>query len=258
MIISVYNQKGGTGKTTTATNLAAILAMQGKKVLQVDIDPQGNSTSGLGFHKHDMENTIYELMKHKKFGVDKIQEYIYETPFENLHLIGANKRLKDAEMELINVISRETILSRIIAQIKEYYDYIIVDCPPTNGLLSQNAMVASDYLIIPISPEYFAVEGVVDLIETFQEVQDTLNPKLEIMGVLLTQYDERIGLSKSTKRDLRSTFGDKMFKTVIRIDSQIKYSQENKMPVVFFNKNSRGFEDYKSLGMEVLKNERSK
>lgn len=252
MIISVFNQKGGVAKTTTVTNLGAALANINKKVLLVDIDPQANSTNAVGIDDEQLKYSIYDLLNSKIPKKERILEVIQQTSFDNLYVLPSDITLSDAEISLSGLLSRETILSKVLNQIKNDYDYIIIDCPPSLGLLSVNALVASDSLIIPVSPAYFSVKGIKHLINTINLVKDNLKPDLEIMGVLVTMYDSRKSISKEIKGSLEDAFGDKVFDTFIRTNTQIEKSQENQTPVIYFDKECNGYIDYMNLGNEVI------
>lgn len=256
-IISIFNQKGGVGKTTTTINLSAALSQKGKSVLIVDMDAQGNSTLGVGIDKRELNKTIYNLLTSKKVTMENILEVLKETSYPNLFILPSNKELGDAEMELASAMSRELILKRILDKLKDTFDYIIIDCPPSFGLLSLNSLSASDGVIIPISAEYFAVEGVADLLTNYDLVKQSVNPDVEIYGVLLTMFDVRYKMSNNIKSALREAFGDKVFNTVIRTDVDIKNSQDNQTPVIYYQSKKRdddrhAYYDYISLGEELL------
>jgi chromosome partitioning protein len=261
-VISIFNQKGGVGKTTTNINLCSELALLGKKVLCIDNDPQGNTTSGLGQEKKEVDSTIYDLLmyissiKYNEVSDEIKKRNIYtaiiKTDFENIYLIPANKTLADAEINLSNKYSRETLLKKMIDVIREDFDYICIDCPPALGLLSVNALVACDSVIIPISPGLFATEGMAEIQETINLIQDGLNDKLEIMGVLITLFDIRENISKDLKNALHDVFGNQVFKTVIRVNSAIKYAQENRQPINYYDTQCNGHIDYLNLAKEVI------
>lgn len=252
MIISVFNQKGGVAKSTTVTSLAAAMTKLGKKVLVVDMDPQANSTLGLGVDDESLEegSTIYRLLKEQRLHKNLIEGIIIQTKYENLHLIPSDIFLSDAEIVLANSMNRERLLLKVLKFVKDDYDFILIDCPPSLGLLSLNALVASDRLIVPLTPGYFSSKAIKHLLTTVNRVQDNLNAELDILGVLVTKFDAR-------KKDLNSGLPDKIlshkiFDTVIRIDTQVEYAQENRIPVPFFNPKSKASEDYMNLAKEVL------
>lgn len=254
-IISIFNQKGGIGKSTTTINLGAAIAKQGKKVLLVDMDPQANTTVGVGIDDESLEKTIYTLLTDKKATRENILELIQETPYERLSLLPSDITLSNAEITLSNAMSRETILSRVLKEIKESYDYILIDCPPSLGLLSINALVASDGIIIPVATSFFSMKGIKHLIDTITLVQDNLKPDLQIIGILINMFDKRKNIAKDLKDQLKEVFGDKVFNTAIRVNSQIEYAQDNKTPIIYFNEKCNGYEDYMNLSQEVLKYE---
>jgi len=252
MIISVFNQKGGVAKSTTVTSLAAALTKFGKKVLVVDMDPQANSTLGLGVDDESLEedSTIYRLLKEQRLHKNFVEGIIMETQYDNLHLIPSDIFLSDAEIVLANAMNRERLLAKVLKFVQDDYDYILIDCPPSLGLLSLNALVASDKLIVPLTPGFFSSKAIKHLLTTVNRVQDNLNSELGIMGILVTKYDAR---KKDLNAGLPSKILDyKIFDAIIRIDSQVEYAQENMMPVPFYNENSKASEDYMNLAKEVL------
>lgn len=253
MIISIFNQKGGCGKSTTCCNLGAYLSRHGKKVLLVDMDPQANLTVSVGVDDEALEQTIYDLLKSTEFKKDKILEVIQKTSYERLFILPSDITLSDAEITLSSSMRREEILKRLLAQVQDKFDYTLIDCPPSLGLLSINALVASDYLIIPVSPTYFSLKGVNHLISTFNLVRDNLNPSLQILGVLITLFDGRKKISKDIKEILIETFGDKVFEHPIRADVKIENSQDSLIPIIYFSQKSKACEDYIAFGKEVLK-----
>lgn len=258
MIISIFNQKGGCGKSTTTINLGSALASIGKKVLVVDMDAQANTTNGVGIDDEALETTIYDLLTDKKITKDKINSVIIKTDFDNLYCLPSDIQLSNAEIELSSVISRETVLRKILSMIKEEYDYIIIDSPPSLGLLSVNSLVASDKLIIPVNTAYFSIKGIKHLMNTYTLIKENLNNNLEIMGVLITMFSSRKNIAKSIKESLEEVFGDRLFEHVIRVDSKVEYSQDVQTPVIFFNNSCRAFDDYMSLAQEVLNYEQIK
>ncbi|MDA8222495.1 AAA family ATPase [Desulfosporosinus sp.] len=252
MIISIFNQKGGVAKTTTTVNLGAALSQLGKRVLIVDTDPQANATVGLGLDDECLKETIYKLLTLKRVKKERILEVLQKTSYEGLDIMPSDITLSDAEITLSQAMSRETILSRILEQISMDYDFTLIDCPPSLGLLSINSLVASDALIIPVTPSFFSIKGIKHLLNTVNLVQEKLKPELYIMGVLIANYDARKNLSKEIRNNLTEVFGDKVFNTFIRTNSQIEYAQDAQQPIVFFNQKSNGFEDYMSLAREVI------
>lgn len=251
-IISIFNHKGGVAKTTTAINLGASLTIKNKKVLLVDMDAQANATVGVGINEEEIELSIYDLLISKKIDKKKILDVMLKTKYENLYILPSDITLSNAEITLSSAMSRETILHRVLKHLKDEFDYIIIDCPPSLGLLSINSLVASDSLIIPVSTSYFSIKGIKHLINTYNLVKENLKEDLEIMGVLITMYDGRKNISKDIKENLLSVFSDKVFKSVIRINSQIEYAQDNQTPVVYFNTNCNGYSDYMNLADEVI------
>ncbi|WMJ77982.1 MULTISPECIES: ParA family protein [unclassified Sedimentibacter] len=249
-VISVFNQKGGVGKTTTNVNLCTALALKGKKVLSIDIDPQGNSTSGFGVDKNSLENTIYDVLI-ENFDINKI---VYATEVENLDLIPSNIQLAGAEIELTNTKYREKTLKEKINLIDKSYDFIIIDCPPSLGLLSLNALTASNTVLIPIQCEYYSLEGVGQLIDTVKLVRKTLNPKLDIEGVLLNMYDGRTNLSAQVVEEVKKYFKNKVYKTVIPRNVRLAEAPSFGQPIMLYDVNSKGSEAYIKLSEELIKN----
>ena len=252
MIISIFNNKGGVAKTTTTSNLGAYLARHGKKVLLVDMDAQSNLTSSVGLDDDELEITIHDLLKEQEFKKERILEVIQETEFERLYILPSDITLSDAEIELSTYYSRETILKRILDVVQDMFDFIIIDCPPNLGLMSINSLVASEYLIIPMAPGFFSTKGIKHLVNTYKMIKKNLNTNLDILGILLTRYDTRKNISKDIKESLIQAFGDKVFKTVIREDVKIEYSQENMKPIIYYYEKCRSHDDYVSFGKEVL------
>jgi chromosome partitioning protein len=249
-VIAVTNQKGGVGKTTTAINLAAALALDGRKVLLVDCDAQGNATSGVGQKgKHQPGRTIYEAITNTD--VD-IHDFIVPTTTDRLSIIPATRDLSGAEIELISVEDRERRLKNLLAQLGDEFDFIIIDSPPSLGLLTLNALVAADRVLIPLHCEYFALEGLADLVSTMRRVRASLNPRLDIEGVLLTMNDERTNLGQQVSRDVREFFKDKVYRTVIPRNVRLAEAPSHGLPAVTYDARSRGAEAYFAFAKEVL------
>lgn len=251
--ISIFNQKGGCGKSTTAINLAAYLAKHGKKTLLIDMDSQANSTVGVGINDEELTSSVYDLLNKQEYNRENILKVIKETDYPKLHIIPSDINLANAEITLSSIMSRETVLKQILKSIDDLYQYIIIDSPPSLGLLSVNSLVASNYLIIPVDPSYFSMKGIKNLVNSFNSIKKNLNPGLEILGVLITKFNGRKTISKDIKETLINSFGDKVFNTVIRIDSKIEYSQDNGKPIINFYEKCHGFEDYTAFGGEVVK-----
>ena len=251
--IAIFNQKGGVGKTTTNVNLSASLARLGKKVLVIDNDPQGNSTSGLGLSKEDHSPTLYDAL------IDDIEvfECIVRTPFENLDVIPSNVQLAGAEIEMIELERREQRLKRIIDAVRDRYDYIFVDCPPSLGLLTINSLVAVDGVIIPIQCEYYALEGVSQLMNTYQLIKRGLNPQLEIEGVLLSMFDGRTNLSIQVVEEVKKYFKSKVYETMIPKNVRLAEAPSFGMPVVEYDEKSKGAQAYLDLAQEMIDKEES-
>ncbi len=247
-IIAISNQKGGVGKTTSCINLGASLGILGKKTLIIDFDPQGNSTSGLGFHPADCEKSIYPAL----IGKAKLQDQIIDTEVPNLKLIPANVDLTGAEVELVGAIAREMKLKKIINEIKEQYDYILIDCPPTLSLLTVNSLTASDSVLIPLQCEYYAMEGLSQLLLTINMIKDSLNENLKIEGILPTMYDVRNNISKQVIDEVKTHFQDLVFRTVIPRNVRLSEAPSFGKPVFMYDRTSKGAISYLNLAKELL------
>ncbi|MBY9082148.1 ParA family protein [Paenibacillus sp. HN-1] len=247
-IIAIANQKGGVGKTTTSVNLGAGLATLGKKVLLVDIDPQGNTTSGVGINKADVENCIYNIL------IDDIvpQEAVVETKIEGLNIIPATIQLAGAEIELVSTISRELRLKKALSTLKQQYDYVLIDCPPSLGILTINSLTAADSVIIPIQCEYYALEGLSQLLNTIRLVQKNLNPHLSIEGVLLTMLDARTNLGIQVIEEVKKYFQEKVYRTIIPRNIRLSEAPSHGQSIITYDPRSKGAEVYTELAKEVV------
>jgi chromosome partitioning protein len=250
-IIAIANQKGGVGKTTTAINLAAALAVEEKKVLLVDADPQGNATSGSGVPRSQSRKTLY----HALVLGEKLENLILPTELPLLWVLPADKNLAGAEIELVETDKREYILKNILDIIKNQYDYIIIDCPPSLGLLTINGLTSADSLLVPIQCEYFALEGATELLDTLARLRRVLNPRLLIEGLLLTMYDERTNLSSAVAKDLRDFYGKQVLQTVIPRNVRLAEAPSYGKPIILYDIRSRGAESYIQLAKEILSHE---
>ena len=248
-VISVANQKGGVGKTTTTVNLSTILAKKGKKVLLIDTDPQGNATSGLGITK-ELELSVYDIL----VGETTFVETIQNTTIKNLQVCPSNISLAGAEVELVSMMSREQRLKTKLDIIKDNYDYILIDCPPSLGLITLNAFTASDSVLIPVQCEYFALEGLGQLLNTVNLVKKHLNKNLEIEGALLTMYDARTNLSNQVVKEVKKYFENKVYKTVIPRNVRLSEAPSYGMPISLYDPKSKGAKAYEKFAKELLKN----
>jgi chromosome partitioning protein len=248
-IVAVANQKGGVGKTTTAINLATSIAMSGRRVLLVDVDPQGNLTSGVGSKgERATAGTVYEAL----LTDGPPEAFVLPTKIEHLWLMPADRNLTGAEIEMVSLPEREHRLKRVLDPLRAQYDYIFVDCPPSLGLLTLNALVAADAVLIPLHCEYFALEGLADLVGTMRRVRGALNPALDIEGVLLTMYDDRTNLGQLVARDVREFFKDKVFNTIIPRNVRLGEAPSHGVPGVLYDAKSRGAAAYVALAKELL------
>ena len=250
-VIAVANQKGGVGKTTTAINLSACLAEKGQKVLAIDMDPQGNMTSGLGIDKDEVEKNIYDLM----IGQVGVEEVLQKEAIENLDIIPTSIDLSAAEIELIGVDDKEFIIRNAIAPIKENYDYIIIDCPPSLSMLTINAMTTADSVLVPIQCEYYALEGLSQLIHTVELVKERLNPILKIEGVVFTMYDARTNLSLQVVENVKENLNQNIYKTIIPRNVRLAEAPSYGQPITLYDPRSSGAESYRLLAEEVINRE---
>lgn len=246
--IAIVNQKGGVGKSTTAVNLSAGLAEKNNSVLLIDMDPQGNASSGLGIEKTKVEFTIYDLL----INSEEPTAAVVKSNFDNLDIIPANIELAGAEIELVSIISRESRLKKAVAKIKKEYDYIIIDCPPSLGLLTLNALTAADSVMVPIQCEYYALEGLGQLMNTIELVRKNLNPNLRIAGVLMTMYDARTNLSEQVIEEVEAYFSELLFKTIIPRNVRLSEAPSFGKPILEYSSSSKGAAAYRKLAEEVI------
>lgn len=251
-VIAIANQKGGVGKTTTSVNLSACLAEKGKKVLLIDMDSQGNTTSGLGFEKNELEDTIYEVLRDEINIEDAILEV--ENCSHKLFLIPANRNLAGAEIELVNTENMQRILKKKLEKIKKEYDFVIIDCPPALGILTVNAMTASDSVLVPIQCEFYALDGLSQLIYTIELIRKNLNPNLYMEGVVFTMYDARTNLSLQVVEDVKDNLNQNIYKTIIPRNVRLAEAPSYGLPINLYDKRSSGAEAYRLLAEEVIEN----
>ena len=251
-VIAIANQKGGVGKTTTAINLSAALAEHGKKVLVIDADPQGNTTSGYGIEKNEQENTIYELL----LGDSSVEQCIIKEEKTGVYILPANVNLAAVEVELIDTPKKEFILKNEIDWVKDKYDFIIIDCPPSLSLLTINALTTADSVLVPIQCEYYALEGLSQLIHTVNLVKSRLNPELDLEGVVFTMYDSRTNLSEDVVENVKSVLNQHIFKTIIPRNIRLAEAPSRGLPVSLYDPRSSGAEAYSALAKEVIKKNR--
>ena len=248
-VIAIANQKGGVGKTTTAVNLSACLGKLGKKTLLVDIDPQGNTTSGLGVDPRGVEQSVYDCIINDV----SMKEVIIKTEFENLWICPANINLAGAELELVPKTNREYVLKEAISEVKDDFDFIFIDCPPSLGLITLNSFAATDSVLVPIQCEYYALEGLSQLTNTIKLVKKAINPEIAIEGILLTMFDARTNLSIQVVDEVKKFFKDKVFKTIIPRNVRLSEAPSFGQPVIEYDKTSRGAECYNDLAKELIK-----
>jgi len=252
-VIAIANQKGGVGKTTTAINISAALALSNRKVLLIDSDPQGNSTSGLGIGMDNLNGSLYDLYSQKK----EIKEIIQKTEIDCLYIIASNIDLIGAEIELSDRQGRERILRDAVGRIRDDYEFIFIDCPPSLSLLTLNALVAADSLLIPMQCEYYALEGISSLLRTYELIRKNYNPSLTIEGILLTMFDGRITLANQVADELKRHFGDKVYRTVIPRNVTLAEAPSHGKPVIIYDSRSKGAQSYLELAKEILGDEDS-
>lgn len=248
-VIAIVNQKGGVGKTTTAVNLVASIGSLGFKTLIVDIDPQGNATSGLGLNKREIKFSSYDVI----LGNAEIESVITETPYKNVSILPANMNLAGAELELVDIEKRETRLKNALAAVKDGFDFIFLDCPPALGLITLNALCAADTVLVPIQCEYYALEGLSQLMSTFRQVKRLYNPLIELEGVLLTMFDSRLNLTQQVLTEVKRFFPNKVYSTVIPRNVRLSESPSYGKPAFYYDQSSKGANSYMELALEFLR-----
>lgn len=248
-VMAIINQKGGVGKSTTAVNLSAALGESKKKVLVIDFDPQGNTSSGYGIEKDELEHDVYDALLHDF----PIEEIVLDTCEPNVFVIPATIQLAGAEIELVSTMARESVLKNILSPIVNDFDYVFIDCPPSLGLLTINALVAADSLLIPIQCEFYALEGLTKLLESMKMVKKRLNPELDVFGVVMTMYDTRTTLSKEVVEEVRKYFGKKVFKTIIPRSVKLSEAPSHGVPITMYSRVNKGALAYRNLAKEVVR-----
>ncbi|MCC6098093.1 MAG: AAA family ATPase [Olsenella sp.] len=248
-VMAIINQKGGVGKSTTAVNLSAALGESKKKVLVIDFDPQGNTSSGYGIEKDELEHDVYDALLHDF----PIEEIVLDTCEPNVFVIPATIQLAGAEIELVSTMARESVLKNILSPIVNDFDYVFIDCPPSLGLLTINALVAADSLLIPIQCEFYALEGLTKLLESMKMVKKRLNPELNVFGVVMTMYDSRTTLSKEVVEEVRKYFGKKVFKTIIPRSVKLSEAPSHGVPITMYSRVNKGALAYRNLAKEVVR-----
>lgn len=248
-VMAIINQKGGVGKSTTAVNLSAALGESKKKVLVIDFDPQGNTSSGYGIEKDELEHDVYDALLHDF----PIEEIVLDTCEPNVFVIPATIQLAGAEIELVSTMARESVLKNILSPIVNDFDYVFIDCPPSLGLLTINALVAADSLLIPIQCEFYALEGLTKLLESMKMVKKRLNPELDVFGVVMTMYDSRTTLSKEVVEEVRKYFGKKVFKTIIPRSVKLSEAPSHGVPITMYSRVNKGALAYRNLAKEVVR-----